>query len=101
MAVIDDVRRLSQLDVIFLGTQLGAIGSVFATWYKGRLQQANDGSWVFRSASTDGAIVGIQLGPVGVLWTSSETPIAGITVTAPFGALMTVVLQQVLPQELT
>jgi hypothetical protein len=108
MAVLDDVRRLSQLDVMFLGSQFLAGAGIATTWYKGRLQQANDGNWVFRSVSADGTIAGFQLGPVGADWSSSESPGAGIAVRIPFtlnapGAQlgMTLFLQQVLPQELT
>jgi hypothetical protein len=85
MTVQDDVRRLSQLDSIYLGqTLFGPVASSVTCWYKGRLQQANDGSWIFRSSSSDGAVAGFQLGPVrhqqdSVDWTSNETPSATIT----------------------
>ena len=54
MAVQDDVRRLSQMDSIFLGVTTGII----TAWYKERVQQAN----------------GVQLGHVGQGWSSSEGP---------------------------
>jgi hypothetical protein len=116
MAVEDDLRRLSQLDSIYLASGLGVDpSSAVVGWYKGRLQQANDGSWIFRSISTDGTVCGFQLGKVTTNWTSSETPSSGITVniqiiyqqqnvggqpitTIPFGGVL---LQQQLPQELT
>jgi hypothetical protein len=112
MTVQDDLRRLSQLDSIYLGNgQAGAVTS----WFKGRLQQANDGSWIFRSISSDGTVVGFQLGPANQSWTSSESPSTGITVTIsvtisitipepvppPQVTVATVYLQQQLPQELT
>jgi hypothetical protein len=111
MAVQDDLRRLSQLDSLYLGTSLinYPAGSV-TSWYKGRLQQANDGNWIFRSISSDGTVVGFQLGPADPGWSSSETPSTGITVTIWIRALIppqtvlsfaNVFLQQQLPQELT
>jgi len=117
MAVQDDLRRLSQLDSIYLGTSLNPAdvtsrlqsGSITG-WYKGRLQQANDGSWIFRSISSDGAVVGFQLGPANQGWASSETPSAGIVVKIPITVYIPpesypnfacIFLQQQLPQELT
>jgi hypothetical protein len=117
MAVQDDLRRLSQLDSIYLGTSLNPAdvtsrlqsGSL-TSWYKGRLQQANDGSWIFRSVSSDGAVVGFQLGPANQGWASSETPSTGIVVTIPITVYIPpesypnfacIFLQQQLPQELT
>jgi len=115
MAVQDDLRRLSQLDSIYLGHALysNVTGFAFSTWHKGRLQQANDGNWTFRSISSDGTVVGFQLGPPTANWTSWETPTAGITVqiqinqsfAVPNGSITlgigSVFLQQQLPQELT
>jgi hypothetical protein len=44
MAVQDDLRRLTQVDSIYLGySVLNMMGNGFASWFKGRLQQANDG----------------------------------------------------------
>jgi len=61
MAVQDDLRRLSQLDSIYLGNNLMLYpAGEFTSWHKGRLQQANDGSWIFRSISQEGTIVGFQ-----------------------------------------
>lgn len=117
MAVVDDLRRLSQLDSIYLGYQVTNYlapdqpNNPFSSWYKGRLQQANDGTWIFRSISTDGAVCGFQLGAFQGLWLSSETPAGGIQVLIPInlgvptvGAVVatgSVFLQQELPQELT
>src|SRR6516165_12760624 len=116
MAVQDDLRRLSQLDSIYLGNMyinypLGTLPSPHITsWYKGRLQQANDGSWIFRSISSDGTVVGFQLGPANQGWASSETPSSGIVVTIPitvyippesYPKFACIFLQQQLPQELT
>jgi hypothetical protein len=116
MAVQDDLRRLSELDSIFLGwgatatvtsgTPVGIVG-----WYKGRLQQANDGAWIFRSISSDGDVVGFQLGNPNPNWTSNESPSTGIVVVIPilnslqqppitFQAGI-VFLQQQIPAELT
>jgi hypothetical protein len=111
MAVIDDVRRLAQMDAIYLGFQHA--GGLYTMWHKGRLQQANDGNWVFRSISQDGTVVGAQLGMVNeAAWRSYETPATGIVVSIQlFLALpppslanalyANVYLQQQLPQELT
>jgi hypothetical protein len=112
MTVQDDLRRLSELDSIYLGSSLISYPAGGVTsWYKGRLQQANDGSWIFRSISSDGTVVGFQLGPANQGWTSSESPSAGIIVsiliTMNVGAvgnnpaIAIVYLQQQLPQELT
>ena len=105
MAVLDDVRRLSQMDAIFLGMAFNFGGEAITNWHKGRLQQANDGSWVFRSISTDGTLVGTQLGPVGPNWSSSESPATGIVVllinNLGGASTLNINLQQLLPQELT
>jgi hypothetical protein len=114
MAVQDDLRRLTQLDSIFLGWSINSFGpnvnSAITSWYKGRLQQANDGTWIFRSISSDGDIVGYQLGFPGPTWSSSETPSTGITVVIqitqsiagqPAVLVGFVFLQQQLPQGLT
>jgi len=107
MAVPDDLRRLSQVDSIFLGWS--SFPGPITSWYKGRVQQAADGSWIFRSISQDGSIVGYQLGVPGSNWSSSEAPSTGITVTISLIQqipptqifLANVFLQQQLPQELT
>jgi hypothetical protein len=114
MTVLDDLHRLAQLDSIYLGWSVPPptpqTVNVITCWHKGRLQQSNDGSWTFRSISADGTIVGFQLGSVAASWTSSETPSAGTTVTITIVAnpiasiqlgIITVNLQQTLPQELT
>jgi hypothetical protein len=119
MTVLDDLHRLAQLDSIYLGWSVPPptpqTVTVITCWHKGRLQQSNDASWTFRSISADGTIVGFQLGLVAASWTSSETPAAGTTVTitivqavtvpAPINSIqlgiITVNLQQLLPQELT
>ncbi len=108
MAVIDDVRRLMQLDFLFLGLQYngGGGGTVVTVWHKGRVQQANDGTFIFRSISQDGTVVGVQLGPViAGLWNSTESVSGGIQVqitvngSAPLG--LAILLWQSLPQELS
>jgi hypothetical protein len=96
MTVQDDLHRLGQLDGIYLGwsvlntTDLANAPPLVTIRYKGKLQQANDGNWIFRSISADGTVVGFQLGPVSPSWTSNENP-----------AVATVYLQQQLPQEMT
>jgi hypothetical protein len=112
MAVPDDLRRLSQMDSIFLGwSAMNGMGNPVTGWHKGRLQQANDGSWIFRSISQDGSVVGYQLGPPASNWSSDETPAIGVRVFIPIiQTLQTnpplqlniamVLLQQQLAQEL-
>src|ERR1700716_3723239 len=114
----DDVRRLTQMPSIylsqgFIGTDQSVPRHLFlppySFWLKGRLQQANDGNWIFRSISLDGTVVGFQLGPVNSAWNSSETPNAGLIVQFMLQIPATptnlnygsVFLQQQLPQELT
>lgn len=79
MAVQDDVRRLSQLDSIYLGYNTQGMTNWVTGWHKGRLQQANDGTWIFRSSASDGSVVGFQLGSISD-WTSNESPSSGIVV---------------------
>jgi hypothetical protein len=108
MPVVDDLRRLSQLDSIYLGYLVNGLGQTVTSWYKGRLQQANDGAWIFRSISTDGTVCGFQLGPAQASWVSNEAPNTGIQVSFPIfspinliNLQISVLLQQQLPQELT
>ena len=112
MAVPDDLRRLSQMDSIFLGWSTFATGVPVASWYKGRLQQATDGAWIFRSIAQDGSIIGYQLGFPQANWQSDETPSMGIRVFIPIAQTLpttppillniaTVFLQQQLPTEMT
>jgi hypothetical protein len=115
MPLEDDLRRLSELDSIYLGQRLicieypGSPGFSVTSWYKGRLQQANDGNWIFRSISSDGTVVGFQLGPTNQNWGSSETPSTGITVTMPITSFLppspqlgaSLFLQQQVPPEFT
>jgi len=119
MTVQDDVRRLSQMDSVYLGFNVQGM-TLVTSWHKGRLQQANDGAWTFRSSGQDGGVVGFQLGNITADWTSNESPSQGISVMYPVyynlpvqvpiqGAgpvsvqisLATVFLQQQLPLELT
>jgi hypothetical protein len=116
MTVQDDLRRLSQMDSIFLGYS-GANFSPVTSWYKGRVQQAGDGTWIFRSISQDGSVVGYQLGFPGNNWSSDEQPSTGIrvfiqvtqTIVVPIQPpippiqlnIATVLLQQQLPNEMT
>jgi|SoiMethySBSTD1v2_1073268.scaffolds.fasta_scaffold264214_2 hypothetical protein len=109
MAVQDDIRRLSEQRVnIYLGLNL--FGACMA-WHEGRLQQANDGSWIFRSSSRDGSIVAFTLGGPTQNWTSEESPTEGLTVFWPFTAVVSpqnitvtvgqMQLRQQLPQGVT
>ena len=118
------------MDGIYLGwsvlntTDLANAPPLVTIRYKGKLQQANDGNWIFRSISADGTVVGFQLDPVSPSWTSNENPATGTSVTFPISVMMlqpvqapgpggaavgayipvvvaTVYLQQQLPQEMT
>jgi hypothetical protein len=82
MAVEDHLRLLSEMrGNIYLGSYLGNTVMGPVSWYEGRLQQANDGSWIFRSSSSDGTIVAFQLGRLtDHEWHSAESPQEGITV---------------------
>ena len=107
MAVIDDVRRLMQLDFMFLGVSYLSSSSSQTVWHKGRIQQANDGTFIFRSISSDGTVVGAQLGNVGAQWSSTETIGGGISVqiliasASPLAGLgLQLLLTQSIPQEL-
>ena len=112
MAVQDDLRRLSQMDSVYLSWSIQGDNAVTG-WHKGRLQQANDGNWIFRSISSDGAVVGFQLGTMGGTWASDEYPSTGIRVQIPITVnamtqggpvafnISIVCLQQQLPPELT
>jgi hypothetical protein len=112
MAVSDDLRRLSQMDGIYVGYVVQTY-SPFTGWFKGRLQQANDGNWIVRSSSQDGGVIGFQLGQVRPDWSSSESPNSGIMVSVPLVlnttigtqqqqiSIGSVYLQQQLPLELT
>ena len=102
MAVQEDLRRLSQMQAIYLGWGLFAGPTV---WHEGRLQQTNDGGWIFRSSSRDGTIVAFQLGYLQANWVSGETPTEGLFVqwSIQHGAIQIgpVYLRQQLPQEVT
>ena len=102
MAVPDDLRRLSEMQGIYLGLTLNG---AFTVWYESRLQQTNDGSWI--SSSRDGTIVTFQLQPQIQNWTSQDTPTEGLTVywnfpvVPNFPLIGTVQLRQQLPQSVT
>ena len=93
MAVEDDLRSLSEVrGNIYLGWALGGVGPVaegaFTVWHEGKLQQANDGNWIFRSSSSDGSIVAFQLGfprqePPTTAWQSVGSAREGIVVRFP------------------
>jgi hypothetical protein len=85
MATVEDhLRRLSEMDTIYLGWTLGYnLLEGFTVWHEGRLQQSNDGSWLFRSSSSDGSIVAFQLSVNPQGWKSTDTPREGIEVSFP------------------
>jgi hypothetical protein len=112
MAVQDDLRRLSQLDGIYIGHCVYNAGAVaFWSWFKGRLQQSNDGAWIVRSVSSDGTVCGFQLSIPTPNWNSNETPESGIVIGIPINSpaapqgqpagIGSIELRQQLPSELT
>jgi hypothetical protein len=84
MAVLDDLRRLAAEDIVYhsysLSENSGVAGpTVF--WYRGRLRQASDGSWVFQTFTGGEGAYGITMGGVGSNWSSSESPSSGLVIT--------------------
>jgi hypothetical protein len=101
MAVIDDVRKLAELDVVYLTSAPPGIFPQVV--YRGRLHQALDGNWVFNTFTGPNGVMGLALGGVGAAWASQETPNQGIIVTIaypqPGGGSVVVSLLSVLPAE--
>jgi len=84
MATVEDhLRRLRELRTIYLGSSLGVTlpGQAVPTfWYEGRLEQSNDGTWIFRSSSSDGSIVAFTLGRLtDHQWSSEDLPREALT----------------------
>jgi hypothetical protein len=89
MAVRDDMVRLAALDVVYLQRYVaGSEGSVVIEWFRGRLRQALDGTWVFNTFAGHNGVVGIELGLVGTNWTSDESPDVGIQVDIIYTIMM-------------
>jgi hypothetical protein len=105
MAVIDDLKQLAAEDVVYLTRRvtspLGAGSSTEV--YRGRVRQALSGDWVFNASTGQNGAVGFILGGVGLSWTSTESPAAGIQVTITNVLMMqpplneTVILTSVIP----
>jgi hypothetical protein len=104
MAVIDDVKKLSEEDVLYLtrAFQPGPVPTMNEV-YRGRLRQALKGNWVFNSSTGANGVVGFDLGQVDGNWASSETPAAGPTVTVQFllapGLAEVITLTTVIPTD--
>jgi hypothetical protein len=84
MAVSDDLTRLAAQDVYLTRSILGAsLTEVF----RGRLRQALNGNWVFNSSmANQNETVGLDLGPIGSTWSSSESPLGGIQISISYVA---------------
>jgi hypothetical protein len=91
MAVLDDLKRLEQEDVVYLtwvgagagGSPIQSPPDVSASFtYSGRLHQSSSGSWIFKTfVAGNRGLVGIDLGvPVDPSWSSSQDPTAGIEI---------------------
>jgi hypothetical protein len=79
--VADDMARLAALDVVYLKRYVaGDENSVVSEWFRGRLRQALDGTWVFNTFAGQNGVVGVELGLVGTNWLSLTFPGAAIRV---------------------
>jgi hypothetical protein len=84
MAVQDDLKRLAAEDILYLSHSWSVSFTPpgpTAFWYRGRLRQASDGSWVFQTFTGEEGVYGITMGSVGNNWSSSESPTTGLVVT--------------------
>lgn len=59
MALPDDLNQLAQQDVVYLSKVLF-------------------GNWVFNTSTGQNRVAGIDLGPLGQNWSSSNTPAGGL-----------------------
>jgi hypothetical protein len=96
MAVLDDVKRLAAEDFVFLSHSAvfrspggDAVAPAARFWYRGRLRQAGDGSWVFQPVTDTDGFFGIALGVVDGSWTSQESPGVGILINIIHQVLIT------------
>jgi hypothetical protein len=81
MALSDDLNRLAAQDIVYLTNSVpGGASEV----YRGRLRQALSGNWVFNTSTGQNGVVGFDLGQVGGMWSSSESPATGIQVSIPY-----------------
>lgn len=84
MAVVDDLKRLADLDVVYLTQSFVAFEGWPRVVYRGRLRQSLGGEWLFFASTDQNGVLGFGLGlPTGT-WSSSETPRTGIRVNAMF-----------------
>ena len=79
MALSDDLNRLAAEDVVYLRK---AVPGGPAEVFRGRLRQAGNGNWLFKTSTGQNGVIGFELGQVGAMsnWSSSESPNAGIQV---------------------
>lgn len=84
MAVQDDLKRLAGEDILYLSHSWSLLPTPFGSatfWYRGRLRQASDASWVFQTFTGIEGVYGITLGDAGTNWSSSEIPASGLVIT--------------------
>jgi hypothetical protein len=80
MAVFDDLRRLAELDVVYLTKVIKGNTQGSTTIFRGRLREALNGSWIFNTGINQNGVAGIDLGVQQDSWLSSETPSQGLIV---------------------
>jgi len=93
MAVIDDMKKLQDEDVVYLTRRftgasggpptsfgIAASGTSTEVW-RGRVRQALSGDWIFNAFTGQNGVVGFVLGSVTNEWSSSESPAEGINIT--------------------
>jgi hypothetical protein len=100
MAVDDDLRRLADLDTVYLSRTFFGTGAYPADWYRGRFRQAANGEWVFNAYTGAEGVVGFELGVANTsTWQVNESPAGGLIISAPFGspAFQTITLYSQMP----
>ncbi len=88
MAVADDLNKLAAEDVVYLSRTLRTMNQSSTEVFRGRLRQALNGDWVFNASTGQNGVVGFLLGSNLNNWGSSESPTAGLQVTAIFTVLL-------------
>jgi len=83
MAVIDDLKKLAELDVVYLTRWFVGAGSSPMEAFRGRLRQALNGAWVFTTFTGANGVVGFDLGMFQNGWNSAESPSGGLSVQVP------------------
>jgi hypothetical protein len=74
LALADVMARLAALDVAYLKRYGGEYDVSPVEWFRGRLRQALDGTWVFNTFAGQNGVVGVELGLVDTNWWSNTLP---------------------------